>query len=186
MKKLVLSFVLMIAGLVAIAQENDISKKMVRDDYHLCFIQNNEVIPDVELQKLLSEDVYNSYQTGRVLYKVGNGVKTGGWIAFGAGMGLGLTGLMLSMYEESQSLRTTGAVMYVVGISAYLNSFLLIPSGYILRGIGAGKISRIAEEYNQNNQSAAISYHLSPSVMPVNVPQSQGNMAYGMTFSVNF
>ena len=101
-------------------------------------------------------------------------------------MGLGLTGLMLSMYEESQSLRTTGAVMYVVGISAYLNSFLLIPSGYILRGIGAGKISRIAEEYNQNNQSAAISYHLSPSVMPVNVPQSQGNMAYGMTFSVNF
>ena len=154
MKKLVLSFVLMIAGLVAIAQENDISKKMVRDDYHLCFVQNNEVIPDVELQKLLSEDVYNSYQTGRVLYKVGNGVKTGGWIAFGAGMGLGLTGLMLSMYD--------------------------------LRGIGAGKISRIAEEYNQNNQSAAISYHLSPSVMPVNVPQSQGNMAYGMTFSVNF
>jgi hypothetical protein len=59
---------------------------------------------------------------------------------------------MLSMYEESQSLRTTGAVMYVVGISAYLNSFLLIPSGYILRGIGAGKTSGIADDYNLNNK----------------------------------
>jgi len=73
-----------------------------------------------------------------------------------------------------------------VGISAYLNSFLLIPSGYILRGIGAGKISRIAEEYNQNNQNTTVSYRLSPAVMPVNVPQSQSNMALGMTFSVNF
>lgn len=186
MKKLVLSFVLMIAGLVAIAQENDISKIMVRDDYYLCFVQNNEVIPDVELQKLLSEDVYNSYQIGRVLYKVGNGVKTGGWIAFGAGMGTGLTGLMLIMYEESQFIRTTGAVMYVVGISAYLNSFLLIPSGYILRGIGAGKISGIADDYNLNNKKTAISCRFSPAIMPVNIPQSQGNMAYGMTFSVNF
>ena len=176
----------MVVGLAALAQENVTPREMVRDDYNLCFTDNNQAIPDAELQQLLGEDVYNSYQTGRVLYKVGNGVKTGGWIAFGAGMGTGLTGLMLSMYEESPSLRTTGAVMYVVGISAYLNSFLLIPSGYILRGIGAGKISRVAEGYNQNSGNTAILYRLSPAVMPVNVPQSQGNMAYGMTFSVNF
>jgi hypothetical protein len=55
-----------------------------------------------------------------------------------------------------------------------------------MRGSSAKKINRIADEYNQNNRNTSVSYSLSPSIMSVNVPQSQGNMALGMTFSLNF
>jgi hypothetical protein len=61
-----------------------------------------------------------------------------------------------------------GGRLFMLGILSFIYGNGMIPTGYILRGIGTGKISSIAEEYNQNT---AISYHLSPAIMPVNVPQ---------------
>ncbi len=97
------------------------------------------------------------------------------------------TGLLLSAHEtENEGTKNGGAVVLYLGMLTFINGNMLIPTGYVLRGIGAGKISRIADDYNLNNKKTAISCRFSPAIIPVNVPQSQGNMAYGMTFSVNF
>ena len=180
---------LVVMGLTALAQGNVTPREMVREHYNLCYVESSKTITDVELQQLLGEDIYGSYCSGRSLYKVGNGLKNGGWAAFGGGLGMIAvgTGLMLSAHETENEGKEDAVVMVLgLGMLTFINGNILIPTGYVLRGIGAGKISGIADDYNLNNKKTAISYHLSPSVMPVNVPQSQGNMAYGMTFSVNF
>ena len=189
MKKLLFTLMLMVVGLAALAQENVTPRAMVRDDYNLCFTDNNQAIPDAELQQLLGEDIYGKYCSGRRLFKVGNGLKTGGWAAFGGGLGMMAlgTGLLLYANETGNSeSKNAGLGVLYLGTLAFIDGNILIPTGYVLRGVGAGKISRIADDYNLNNKTTAVSYRLSPSIMPVNVPQSQGNMAYGMTFSVNF
>ena len=189
MKKLLFTLMLMVVGFAALAQENVTPQEMVRENYNLCFAENNKAITDVELQQLLGEDIYGSYCSGRSLYKVGNGLKNGGWAAFGGGLGMMAvgTGLLLSAHEtENEGTKNGGAVVLYLGMLTFINGNMLIPTGYVLRGIGAGKISRIADDYNLNNKKTAISCRFSPAIIPVNVPQSQGNMAYGMTFSVNF
>lgn len=188
MKKILLLFVLMVAGFAVMAQENVNPKELVRDDYHLCFAQTNEAIPDVELQQLLGEDAFGSYCSGRKLYKVGNGLKTGGWAAFGGGLGMMATGtgLLIGANETGSSgMKNAGLLVLSVGMIVFIDGNILIPTGYVLRGVGCGKISRIAEDYNQPNVSS-VSFRVAPTVIPVNVPQSQSNMALGMTFSVNF
>ena len=196
MKKLCLLLMIMVASLAALAQETGIvaeQGEMVRKRSKLCFLNGTEkvVIPEAELMQLLDEEAYDTYCNGRRLFKIGTGLKYCGYTAFAVGLGVGTLGVHYMRTSESDPYWeddrfNTGGRLFMLGILSFIYGNGMIPTGYILRGIGARKISRIAEEYNQNNQSAAISYHLSPSVMPVNVPQSQGNMAYGMTFSVNF
>ena len=189
MKKLLFTLMLMVVGFTALAQENVTPQELVRENYNLCFAENNKAITDVELQQLLGEDIYGSYCSGRSLYKVGNGLKNGGWAAFGGGLGMIAvgTGLLINANETVNEVTKNGGLLTLyLGVLTFINGNILIPTGYVLRGIGAGKISGIADDYNLNSKKTAVSYRLSPAVMPVNVPQSQGNMAYGMTFSVNF
>ena len=65
MKKLLFTLMLMVVGLAALAQENVTPRAMVRDDYNLCFTDNNQAIADAELQQLLGEDIYGKYCSGR-------------------------------------------------------------------------------------------------------------------------
>lgn len=189
MKKLLFTMMLMVASFAALAQGNVAQKEMVRENYNLCFAENDKAITDVELQQLLGEDIYGSYCSGRSLYKVGNGLKNGGWAAFGGGLGMMAvgTGLLINADETSNEVMKNGGILVVyLGMITFINGNILIPTGYVLRGIGAGKISGIADDYNLNNKKTAVSCRFSPAIMPVNVPQSQGNVAYGLTFSVNF
>lgn len=196
MKKLCLLLMIMIASFVAVAQETGTvaeQGEMVRKRSKLCFLNGTEkvVIPETDLKQLLDEEAYDSYCSGRRLFNLGTGLKYGGYAAFAVGLGVGTLGVHYMRTSESQPYMeddrfNTGGRLFMLGILSFVYGNGMIPVGYILRGNGAGKISRIAEEYNQNNQNTTVSYRLSPAVMPVNVPQSQGNMAYGMTFSVNF
>ena len=189
MKKLFLLMILVVAGLATMAQKNVTPKEMVRDGYRLCCVQNNEVIPDVELQQLLGEDAFNNYCGGRKVYKVGNSLKNGGWAAFGGGLAMIAVGTGLLLDEHSnpnETMKYAGVLVLDVGMLLFINGNILIPTGYGLRGMGAGKISRVAEDYNQKAGFSNVSFRVSPSVMSVNIPQSQSNVALGMTFSVNF
>ena len=197
MKKLCLLLMIMVASLVAIAQETGTvaeQGEMVRKRSKLCFLNGTEkvVIPETDLKQLLDEEAYDSYRSGRRLFNLGTGLKYGGYATFAVGLGVGTLGVhYMRTGDESQPYWeddrfNTGGQLFMLGILSVIYGNGMIAGGYVLRGFGTGKISRIAEEYNQNNQNTTVSYRLSPAVMPVNVPQSQGNMAYGMTFSVNF
>ena len=196
MKKLCLLLMIMVASLVALAQETGTvaeQGEMVRKRSKLCFLNGTEkvVIPETDLMQLLDEETYDTYCSGRRLFKIGTGLKYGGYMAFAVGLGVGTLGVHYMRTSESDpywedNRFNTGGRLFMLGILSFIYGNGMIPTGYILRGIGAGKISGIADDYNLNNKKTAVSYRLSPSIMPVNVPQSQGNVAYGMTFNVNF
>ena len=193
MKKLCLLLMLMVASFVTMAQENSTiagQGEMVRKRSKLCFLNGTEkvVIPKTELMQLLDEEAYDSYCGGRRFFKIGTGLTYGGIGVTAAGAGVAALGAhYMETSEGNYDQYVMGSEVLVSGIMFCLvGSMMMFPAGLVLHGIGAGKISRIAEEYNQNHQNTAVSYRLSPSIMPVNVPQSQSNMAYGMTLSVNF
>jgi hypothetical protein len=190
MKKLLLSLVLMVAGLVAMAQENEIfaeQGEMVRKGYNLCFAQDgfNNVIPDAKLEQLLDEDACNGYYTGKALYRVGDGIVTGSWIALGFGAGVFFSGSLLGYQATSENIKNLARLMQMLGAYGFYEGIMSLPAGYILRGVGASKIRGVADDYNQGHQNTAVSYRISPCLMPVNVA-SQNNVALGMTLSVSF
>lgn len=193
MKKLCLLLMIMVASLVAIAQETGTvaeQGEMVRKRSKLCFLNGTEkvVIPEAELMQLLDEETYDSYGHGRRFFKVGTGLICGGIGVTAAGVGVAALGThYMGTSEGNYDQKVMGSEVLVIGIGLCVyGSMMMLPAGFAFQGIGRGKINRIAEEYNENNPTTTVSYRLSPSIMPVNVPQTQGNVVYGMTFSVNF
>ena len=187
---------IMIASFVAVAQETGTvaeQGEMVRKRSKLCFLNGTEkvVIPETDLKQLLDEEAYDSYCAGRRLFKIGTGLTYGGVGVVAAGVGVAVLGAHYMSTsdtphsEDDQYIMGSKVFVSGVGFCIY-SSMMIIPAGLVLHGIGAGKISGIADDYNLNNKKTAVSCRFSPAIMPVNVPQSQGNMAYGMTFSVNF
>jgi hypothetical protein len=188
MKRLLLSLVLVVASLATMAQEHGTwnrQDEMVRKGYNLYFVQGSDkvLVSDGELSQILDEDTFGTYCSQRRKYKLGNALRIGGWAGLGGGLAIGIPGFYLLREHVYDSWGGLGCIMFMAGAGLVLEGIALIPTGYIMRGSSAKKINRIADEYNQN---IAVSYRLSPSIMPVNVPQSQGNVAYGMTFSINF
>lgn len=191
MKKLCLLLMMIVASWAAVAQENGTiaeQGEMVRKGYNLYFVQGADrvLVSDVELSQLLDEGTFGTYCSQRRKYKLGNVLKIGGWASLGGGIAIGIPGFYLLREHMDDPWGGLGCIMLMAGTGLVLEGVALIPTGYIMRGSSAKKISRIADEYNQNNRSTYISYSLSPSIMPVNIPQSQSNVAFGMTLSVSF
>ena len=191
MKRLLLSLVLVVASLATMAQGNGTLNQqgeMVRKGYNLYFVQGADkvLVSDGELSQILDDDTFGTYCSQRRKYKLGNALKIGGWAGLGGGIAIGIPGFYLLREHVYDPWGGLGCIMLMSGAGLVLEGIALIPTGYIMRGSSAKKINRIADEYNQNNRNTSVSYSLSPSIMSVNVPQSQANMALGMTFSLNF
>ena len=191
MKRLLLSLVLVVASLATMAQEYGTwnrQDEMVRKGYNLYFVQGADkvLVSDGELSQILDDDTFGTYCSQRRKYKLGNALKIGGWAGLGGGIAIGIPGFYLLREHVYDPWGGLGCIMLMSGAGLVLEGIALIPTGYIMRGSSAKKINRIADEYNQNNRNTSVSYSLSPSIMSVNVPQSQANMALGMTFSLNF
>ena len=100
----------------------------------------------------------------------------GQWIASKWLTGIGWpvwVGGIITLIVDSE----IGTPMFILGNG-------LVASGYALRGISAGRINWIVNEYN-NGQLTSWNFSLQPSLMAVNMPDSR-TMAFGATLSINF
>lgn len=59
-----------------------------------------------------------------------------------------------------------------------------LPLMCVFGGIGKGRLSWLADEYNEQHQGYSL--NLSPSVIRCSTPQSQNNYGLGLTLSLNF
>lgn len=196
MKKLCLLFLIVFAGLIVVAQENDTvasQGEMVRKRSKLCFYDGTKkvTITDTDLTQLLNEEDYDTYCRGRRFFKLGTGLTYGGYTAFGAGLGMGILGVHYMrngevVVGEPDDTFDRGGRLLIYGIALFGEGLGAIISGSVFRSIGVRRINEVANDYNQKHKKTTVYYCLSPSVIPVNIPQSQSNMAFGMTFSVDF
>lgn len=197
MKKLCLLFLIVFAGLIVVAQENDTvasQGEMMRKRSNLCFYDGTKkvTITDTDLTQLLNEEDYDTYCRGRRFFKLGTGLTYGGYTAFGAGLGMGILGVhymrtstFTGPYWEDEQYNRGGRLL-IYGIALFGQGLGAIISGSVFRSIGVRRINEVANDFNQKHKKTTVYYCLSPSVIPVNIPQSQSNMAFGMTFSVDF
>ena len=119
-----------------------------------------------EVRTLVGQENYETYLSARKQIAIGRVFTP----IFYSSLGLS-TIFLLADAEVPLSI-----TLPIAGISC--------PLMCIFKGVGKGRINWIADDYNQKHN--IFSYVVSPSVMQINTPESQGNTALGMTFSINF
>lgn len=139
-------------------------------------IVNGKNIGDEELAKLLDVDQYSDYRSATRMRRAGNTLKSIGWPVFGAGTLCAIVGYVFLLDDPLFPDAYYTMIWGWAGIG--LGSTLLIP-GYVLKGIGNGRVRGVADSYNRQN---ALSLEVSPSLMPT----MNGNLGYGAGLTLRF
>lgn len=142
------------------------------------FSEGSHVFSEEELRTILDDDLFKSYMHGSSLYRNGQFMKNTGWVLFFVGPSL----LAISSVVEEKNL--ANLCVFTGGI-AFITGNVLIPIGYVSKGIGKGIISRVAEQCDAVSRNRKTAFNLSPSIINCNLPQ-QELIALGMSFSINF
>ena len=123
------------------------------------------------LKEIIGEEQYLSYIEAQKQYQSGDNSVTIGWLFF-----LGsCTCCAIGLYGENTGLLVGGALVEIL-------SDVLLISGYVGRGVAAGKISRIAEGYNASHQLfPELSLSMSPTLM-----NNHGQIAPGVGLTLRF
>lgn len=189
MKKLFLSMLLIMAGIVAFAQcnYNEINEPIVsttttlltaggghmeRDGRNLTL--DGRVLSDAEVKELVGPENYETYLGAQKQITTGR-VFTGVLIGTAAA----------TVICWSAALATNNEDLLYLGYIPALGVDVSCPLMCIFGGIGKGRMNWVADEYNKQSKSTT-SYNLSPSLMRCNAMPEQANLGLGMTFSVNF
>ena len=189
MRKLCLSFVLVMTSIVLFAQSNSSEAEaenvssietvstvgggfMVRDGLNLKL--DGRILSDSEVRDLVGEANYKTYLEAQQQIRIGKTYQ---------GVFIGSAFATLALVVTGVATRNTN-IIYIGYIPAIVADVSL-PLMCIFKGIGKGRMSWVADEYNKQSQSS-VSYNLSPSIMHCEAMSGQANLGFGMTFSINF
>ena len=135
---------------------------------------NGRSLTDNEVLALVGQDRFETYVGGRAQRAMGKSFTTWGWIDFGVGTALMVVGLA----ADVRSLYNTGVVCFTT-------SNILLPIGYIFRGIGSSRINWVCDDYNEQRNHTSL--HVAPSLMSLSpMPGMNGQVALGATVSLTF
>ena len=133
------------------------------------------VLTDEEVRRLIGEEKYQTFLGARKQINTG----------------IGFVGLFVfSVFTGGISLAAIcygldGVAYYpIVFVGSSIINLVSLPLACVFTGIGKGRISQLADNYNKFGN--AVSFQLSPSVMNINNPLIEGNTCLGLTFSLNF
>lgn len=119
---------------------------------------------------LLGEADYMKYLNAYEQYTGGETAIIIGWL--GALSGLTLVGVGVT--DQNTTVMVCG---YILAIAADIT----LPIGYIIRGVNAGRISRIAEGYNDRSSMLSMNMQVAPTLL-----MADGNVAAGLGVSLRF
>lgn len=123
------------------------------------------------LRQMLGRDAYSNYLSAQTQYGIGATMIAFGWIDIPVGALM----IIIGIQDEVPLLTIGGYVFAAAGD-------ILLPLGYTLRGVAAGRISRIAEHYNaEHARQLSIDFDLAPTLLVTN-----DNIVPGVGFSLHF
>lgn len=135
-------------------------------------VNNNGIYEPDNLMDLLGENEYNNYKDARRSYNRATVSIVSGWICSLAG------GVFIS-----EGLNRKKDYTVVIGAIIMTAGQIVLPIGYIVQGISAGRISRIAEGYNAD---AKRQLGMDMTVAPSLLLAGDGTVAPGVGFSLRF
>ena len=138
---------------------------------------------DATLQAILGERDFDLYSHNHKLYTKGKTLTTIGWVGLPVGGFLFLIGHIHSYYYyDSPDKYLTSYLAQLLGYAITGVSCVLLPTGYTIKGVAAGRISRIAEGYNAtHNKGTELSLSMSPTLM-----NNHGQIAPGVGLTLRF
>lgn len=158
---------------IAVIRNRDINNNIMERDGEFLSIGHKR-LSDIELSKFIDNDDFLTYKSAQ------SQISSGGIIL---GLGIGtivgcLIGdaIVIAAYDDIEDWSFTYLCAAIADIC--------IPIGCILRGVGKGRISWIADKYN-NKRQTAVSF--SPTVLGFNdILTDNKTYAVGATLSINF
>ena len=144
-----------------------------RNRGNICYV-NGRTLTDNEVLALVGQDRFETYVGGRAQRTMGKSFTTWGWVDFGVGTGLWIAGLALDSYA-----------LYYSGLLCLTTADILLPVGYVFRGIGSSRINWVCNDYNEQKNHASL--RISPSLMRLSATSGTGSqVAIGATVSLMF
>ena len=166
--------------------ESDATDRLFRNGSKIVSLESTpQEVPGVGVR--LGVEDYTSYTSAQRHYKKGRFMIGFGWGSLIAGGLMSFYGTVVSRYY---STRTYGGYQFLglptlalfIGVPLFVAGNVLLPTGYITKGVAAGKISRIAEGYNAtHNKGTELSLSMSPTLM-----DNHGQIAPGMGLTLRF
>ena len=189
MKKLILSMILVMASVVLFAQSNTYEVNepvkstisallttggghMERDGSGLTL--DGRMLSDTEVKELVGEENYETYLSARKQIKTGQT-----FTSIFIGSGIATIALLFAGYAARNV--SIMKLAYIPAVAADVS----LPLMCIFGGIGKGRMSWVADDYNKQNPST-VSYSVSPSLIRCNTLPEQAYPGLGMTFNINF
>ena len=132
------------------------------------------------LKELLGKDDYSSYLSAQRSYRTGAVCIEAGYFAYGAA---GIVLFTVSGARGNPSYSSNDAIVPIaIGGVLFVVGNVLLPVGFITKGVAAGRISRIAEGYNAtHNKGTELSLSMSPTLM-----NNHGQIAPGVGLTLRF
>lgn len=122
---------------------------------------NGRPITNSEVSQCCGVDGWNTFKSAQGQRVAGSLVAAFGWGFLGASAGLFAASLIVSSSSTSDVLATWG-------LRALVPSQILLPVGFVLSGIGNGRLKWLVEDYNsRNNVSENFDIIVSPTIMRV-------------------
>ena len=135
---------------------------------------DGRILSDSEVLDLVGEANYETYLDAQKQIAKGKTFQ---------GIFIGSAFATVALLVAGVASRNTN-ILYIGYIPA-IAADVSLPLMCIYSGIGKGRMSWVADDYNERNKST-VSYSLSPAIMHANAQFGQTNLGVGLTFSLNF
>lgn len=132
------------------------------------------VLTDDEVRRLIGEENYQTFLGARKQINTGNGFAGLLVVSLLAG-GTSIVAMCCGLKEIA---------FPIILVASSVVTLITIPIICVFKGIGKGRMSRLADNYNKFGN--AVSFQITPSMININNPLIQGNTCLGLTFSMNF
>lgn len=130
---------------------------------------NGHRLSDEEVRRLVGEQNYQLYLTGKRQSIVGDVFLIVGGAVCGGGLG--------ALFGSFGNTRAMGIALIVAA-----SGLVITTPGWVLNSASSNKLKQVAENYNLNR--GLYSLNISPTLMKCETPQ--GNYGMGLTLSMNF
>lgn len=141
-------------------------------------ILNGRKLSDAQIKEILGVSGFETYSSANSQRRHGKVNLALGWTEFGLGA-------FFAVLAYTSKSNATQSDFLIISNILFLASQIQIPLGYILKGVGKGRLNWIAENYN--NGQSAYSNNLSIGFTPTLVcaPDAAGNRSYGLGAGVS-
>lgn len=129
---------------------------------------NGRKMSDAQIKDVLGIRGYETYKSASAQRRSGKTLVTLGWIEFGLGAGL----FTLAEIVEEEEVAIPGDILIFA-------SLIELPLGYVLKGVGTGRLNWLADDYNsRSTYSDNLSIGFAPTL--VCAPDAAGNRTFGL------